>query len=854
MSATLYNSDICEYTQADTNRCSFFIIMYQIKNIVIIFFLMLVPVGVTAQYQKAQEKAPLVNVPLENFASQQKVLFNFGWKFQLVTNENKNTDFASPALDDSSWRTLDLPHDFQFEQPWTENGGGARGFKPMCEGWYRKSFPTDPSWKGKRVVLDFGGIIYLGDVYLNGTKIASTDYGYVGLEADLTPFLRHDGENVVAVYASTGPKKGSRWYTGGGLFRDVYLQVQNPTHIARHGVYITTPEVSSSRATVAVQVEVDGWQKHDVRVRTTLRNPEGVIVGSVQSGMPEHTHQTCTEVKLPALTLENPQLWSCESPQLYNAEVVVTADGMVVDSLTEQFGIRSLEFSPEFGFKLNGKKIFLQGNANHHDLGALGATCYDKAIERMMLQLKSFGYNCIRCSHNPYSDSFARIADRVGILVVDELTDKWSDNDYWGGRQPFTHIWHKLITEWIKRDRNRPSIILWSLGNELQIREGWAGFEGTNDWGITTYNIFNQLVKRWDHTRLTTVAMFPARAGAITRHDKEFNDYLVPPELACATEVASFNYQSDKYDAYLKYRPDLILFQSEAETSNLLQPYYNMDKERMVGIAYWGSVEYWGESNKWPKKGWNYSFFEHTMRPYPQAYLIKTAFMPEIPEVHIGVVDAAGAESVSWNDVIVGRMALNECWNHTPGSRRSLFTFTNAHSVELLVNGQSMGIQKNDTTRANLRNMIYWKDVPYGNGGSVVAIARDKSGKEVARHRIETAGKAVALRIEAETPTDWKADGMDLQYINVTVIDKKGRPVWDYNEPLTLQMEGAARLVALDNGDHYTDELFHGITSKRMYQGRMQIILRSDQEAGNVTVKISSAGLKGTLRLKTINE
>ncbi len=696
-------------------------------------------------------------------------------------NTHKPTDFASPALDDSSWRTLDLPHDFQFEQPWTENGGDARGFKPMCEGWYRKSFPTDPSWKGKRVVLDFGGIIYWGDVYLNGTKIVSTDYGYVGLEADLTPFLRHDGENVVAVYASTGPKKGSRWYTGGGLFRDVYLQVQNPTHIARHGVYITTPEVSSSRATVAVQVEVDGWQKHDVRIRTTLRNPEGVIVGSVQSGMPEHTHQTCTEVKLPALTLENPQLWSCDSPQLYSADVVVMADGMVVDSLTEQFGIRKLEFSSEFGFRLNGEKIFLKGNANHHDLGALGAASYDRAIERMMLQLKSFGYNCIRCSHNPYSDSFARIADRVGMLVVDELTDKWSDNDYWGGRQPFTHIWHKLITEWIKRDRNRPSIILWSLGNELQIREGWAGFEGTNDWGITTYNIFNQLVKRWDNTRLTTVAMFPARAGAITRHDKEFNDYLVPPELACATEVASFNYQSDKYDAYLKYKPDLILFQSEAETSNLLQPYYNMDRKRTVGMAYWGSAEYWGESNKWPKKGWNYSFFDHTMRPYPQAYLIKSAFMPEIPEVHI----------------------------------------------------------------------VYWKDVPYGNGGSVVAIARDKSGKEVARHHIETAGKAVALRIEAETPADWKADGMDLQYINVTAIDKKGRPVWDYNKPLTLQMEGAAWLVALDNGDHYTDELFHGITSKRMYQGRMQIILRSTKTPSNVKLEISSADLKEKLSLKT---
>lgn len=822
------------------------------KNILITFFLMLLPIGgAMAQYQKTKEKTPLTNTPLEKFASQQKVLFNFDWKFQLVTEKNRDTDFASFTLDDSSWRTLDLPHDFQFEQPWSEAGGGARGFKPMCEGWYRKSFQADSLWKGKRIVMDFGGIIYLGDVYLNGNKIASTDYGYVGLEADLTPYLRYDVENVVAVYASTGPKKGSRWYTGGGLFRDVYLQVQNPTHIARHGVYITTPEVTASEATVAIQVEVDGWQKHDVQICTILRNPEGVIVGSSQSGMPAHTHQACTEVELPVITLKEPQLWSCNTPRLYSAEVVVTADGIVVDSLTEQFGIRKLEFSPEFGFKLNGEKIFLQGNANHHDLGALGAACYDKAIERMMLQLKSFGYNCIRCSHNPYSDSFARIADRVGILIVDELIDKWSDDEYWGGRQPFTRIWHKLITEWVKRDRNRPSVILWSLGNELQIREGWTGFEGTNDWGITTYNIFNQMVKRWDNTRFTTVAMFPARAGAITRHDKEFNEYLVPPELACVTEIASFNYQSDKYDTYLKYQPNLILFQSEAETSKLLQPYYNMDRERMVGMAYWGAIEYWGESNKWPKKGWNYSFFDHTMRPYPQAYLVKSAFMPEKPEVHIGVVDLDGGESVSWNDVVVGRMALNECWNHAPGSKQSLFTYTNAHSVELLVNGQSMGTQQNDTTKVNVRNMIYWQDVPYGNGGFVEAIARDEAGKEVARHRIETAGKAVALKIEAETPADWKADGMDLQYINVTAVDKKGYPVWDYDEPFAIQIEGAARLVALDNGDHYTSDLFNGITTKQMYQGRMQIILRSNREPGNVTLKVSSLNLKGILKLKT---
>lgn len=827
--------------------------MRLMKSLLITSLLVIIPSSVTmAQYQNVQEKALMKNTPLEGFVSQQKALFNFDWKFQLVTKENKGTNFAAPALDDSSWHILDLPHDFQFEQPWTKAGGGARGFKPMCEGWYRKSFQADPLWKGKRVVMDFGGIIYLGDVYLNGHKIASTDYGYVGIEADLTPYLHFDKENIVAVYASTGPKKGSRWYTGGGLFRDVYLQVQNPTHIARHGIYITTPEVASDKATVAVQVEVDGWQKHDVLVRTTIRNPEGKVVGSAHNTMPKHTHQTCTELKLPAIILKNPQLWSCNTPQLYSADVVVVADGMVVDSITEQFGIRKLEFSPEFGFKLNGEKIFLQGNANHHDLGALGAASYDRAIERMMLQLKAFGYNTIRCSHNPYSDSFARIADRVGMLIVDELTDKWSNNDYWGGRRPFTQIWSDLIIEWIKRDRNRPSIILWSLGNELQIREGWAGFKGINDWGITTYRIFNQLVKRFDDSRLTTVAMFPARAGAITRHDKDFNSYLVPPELACATEVASFNYQSDKYAAYLQHNPNLILFQSEAETYKLLEPLYNMDRKRTVGIAYWGSAEYWGESNQWPKKGWNYSFFDHTMHPYPQAYLIKSAFMPDVPEVHIGVVDAAGAESVSWNDVIVGRMALNERWNYEPGSKQSLFTYTNAHSVELLVNGKSIGTQLNDTTKINLRNMIYWKDVPYGNGGSLEAIARDKNGNEVARHHIESAGKAVALKIEAETPTDWKADGMDLQYINVTAVDKKGRPVWTYNEPLTLQIEGSARLVALDNSDHYTSDLFNGITTKRMHQGRMQIILRSNRETGEVKLNVTSASLKGTLRLKTI--
>ena len=832
----------------------------------------------SAQYQEVKERKTDGNRPLAEFASEKDVLFNCGWKFQLVTKDNKTTDFASPQLDDSQWRTLDLPHDFQFEQPWTEGGGGARGFKPSCEGWYRKTFTVPESWQGLNVKLDFGGIIYLGDVYINGTKVASTDYGYVGLEADLTKYLRYGGENVVAVYASTGPKKGSRWYTGAGLFRDVRLQLENPTHIARHGVYIIS-EVYSSTSKINIQVEVDGWQKRkNVCIRARVIDAEGNVVGKATGTMPKYTKQTSTEVMLTTVNIADAKLWDIDSPYLYSADVVVEADGMVVDSVREQFGIRKLEFSKDFGFKLNGRKVFLKGISNHHDMGALGAAAFDDGIERMMRRLKEFGFNHIRCSHNPYSESFTKIADRVGLLIVDELTDKWSDNDYWGGRRPFTMLWPQMITEWVKRDRNSPSVIMWSLGNELQIREGWAGYQGLNDWGVTMYRVMDQVVKRWDKTRKTTVGQYPARAGAIAKKDRDFNKYLVPPEMAQATEVASLNYQSDKYAAYLEHCPEMIIYQSEAETSAWLAPYYNMDHERMVGMAYWGAIEYWGESNRWPKKGWNYSFFDHTCRPLPQAWLAKSAFCEDEPVVRIGVLDTQGSETVNWNDVNVGQTALLDHWNHAANSKQQIYTFTNAHAVELIVNGKSIGTKENNGT-GNMRNAILWKDIDYGKGGSIVAIARNKDGKETARHEMQTAGKAVRLVVNEEqnilrstgvrseelgirsegvqecrsvdnsmasTPSSLNShlSSNSLTYLNITATDSKGRIVPGYNEPLTATVEGGATLYALDNHDHYTSELFHNVNTKNMKNGRMQVILRRSNKPGKIVLKVATPSFK----------
>ena len=325
----------------------------------------------------------------------------------------------------------------------------------------------------------------------------------------------------------------------------------------------------------------------------------------------------------------------------------------------------------------------------------------------------------------------------------------------------------------------------------------------------------------------------------------------------------------------------MIIYQSEAETKGWLAPYYNMDHEKMVGMAYWGAIEYWGESNRWPKKGWNYSFFDHTCRPLPQAWLAKSAFCEDEPVVRIGVLDTQGSETVNWNDVNVGQTALLDHWNHAANSKQQIYTFTNAHAVELIVNGKSIGTKENNGT-GNMRNAILWKDIDYGKGGSIVAIARSKDGKETARHEMQTAGKAVRLVVNEEqillrsegvqecrsednclrsegvkecrsadnsmasTPSSLFShlSSNSLIYLNITATDSKGRIVPGYNEPLTATVEGGATLYALDNHDHYTSDLFYNVSTKNMRNGRMQVILRRSNKPGKIVLKVATPSFK----------
>ena len=764
-----------------------------------------------------------------------------------VADFNSGWDFLPDGWEGVS-RKLSIPHDFQMEMPWTEKAGGNRGFKPMGAAWYRNSFVTDPAWGDERVFLDFEGIMCIGDVWVNGEKVASTEYGYLGFEADVTDKIKPEGgTNIVEVWASTGHAEGSRWYTGGGLYRPVRIKTRPVRSIARHGIFVTTPAVSSGSATVRVQLELEGFRldkrlfektgssEHKaaiprVEAVAVVFGPDGRRTSEVRGDVPMMDYRKRTEFALPDMVVQNPALWDVDSPDLHTVEVRLVKDGTVIDSDRLRFGIRKIEFSPEFGFRLNGRKVFLKSMSNHSDYGAVGVAQFDRSIERTLKRMKSFGFNAVRCSHNPYSESFYRLADELGLLVVDEFTDKWPEGTYlWPGRKPFLALWPELMTEWIRRDRNHPSVILWSLGNELQQSERYSGYD-TGDWGVTTYRMMDVFAKRLDPTRMTTVGLFPTRAGAIYLKDPRYRAKpLVPPELSAVMDVASFNYRYEDYGDYMEQNPRMIIFQSEASTSKWLEPYFGMDRVRTVGVSWWGAIEYWGESNRWPKKGWNYSFFSHALEPYPQAYLMKSGLSPEEPLTRIGVVEDGG-ERLVWNDIHSGQYRLGENWNPGGKEARDVFVFSNAEEVELLLNGRSLGKKKPRF------NVAKWDGVAYAPG------RLEAKGGNGSAHFVETTGSAAALRIVEEEPGDWRADGSDLKYLRVYAADPQGRRVPDASNVLRVSVEGPVSILALDNGDHFTDEMF-SVSEKRMHKGFALVVLRAGHEAGEVRVELSAGGI-----------
>ena len=448
--------------------------------------------------------------------------------------------------------------------------------------------------------------------------------------------------------------------------------------------------------------------------------------------------------------------------------------------------------------------------------------------------VKEWGINHIRTSHNPYSREFIELCDKYGILVVDELYDKWT-RQHTGGKVPFEQLWQQDIPEWVKRDRNSPSVVMWSLGNELQQDPN----QPFNDFGVTMYKLMKTLINRYDSTRLVTVAMHP-------RYRNWETDSL-PADLAMITDVQSYNYRYMYFPGDGRRFPWMKFYQSEASVSAMGENYFAMDLDKVIGMAYWGMIDYLGESQGWPAKGWMQGVFDITLEPKPKAYYMKSFFKPEEPLVHIAVIDKKG--DMMWNGVQTGNDGMSDHWNRQQGSKVSLITYTNADEVELFVNGKSMGVKQNDKKNSKMRNQIRWDNIPYANG-YCEAVAKN-NGKIVARHKIETTGDAVKL-IAIPDNDNWKADGMDLQHVRVYAVDKKGRRVYHAQQQLTFSVSDGAEIVAVSNGDQNSKEL-NVTNQRRLYNGSALVILRSNREAANPVLTISGEGFK-TVKSKLITK
>lgn len=797
---------------------------------------------------------PLMGTLSADAAVRDTISINQGWQFHRGDVKNISELKSTQSGDD----VVNLPHDFLIGQDWvapdaserpdnSDAGSNvrsrlsSRGFKEMGIGWYRYELTPKDEWKGKRIVLDFQGIMLVGDVYLNGQRIGGTDYGYLGFDIDLSKLLKWGQTNEIAVKADTQNPSNSRWFTGAGLYRDVNLIVTNKDlFFPRHPLFIRTQgnkEVKIKAEIINQQKVAKGQTAAKMPVGVRILDADGKVVAEQKNDIHFNAKWRDREYELPSISLENAKLWSTDTPYLYTAEVTLyDNEGNIADQIREPFGVRTIEIVPQKGLLVNGKKVLLKGYANHHTLGALGAAAYPRAIEKRLKLMKEFGMNHIRSSHNPYSEDFLKLCDKYGILVVDELYDKWL-TQYAGGRVEWESLWQKDIPEWVKRDRNHPSVVMWSLGNELQQYSNLP----FNDWGVTAYKLQKELLHRYDDTRLTTVAMHPRYRNLETDS--------IPADLAIETEVNSYNYRYMYFPGDSKRYPEKTFYQSEASVAAMGPNFYEMDLDKVIGLAYWGAIDYLGESMGWPIKGWNQGVFDLSLQPKPDAYFVKSMFTDE-PTVHIGVIEKSGG-NIQWNGINVSAGKLSENWNREAGEMVSLYTYTNGDEVELFLNGKSLGVKKNSND-PKLRARIKWDNIAYAPG-TLVAVAK-KNGKVVARHQIETTGEAVALKLVPDMET-WHADGKDLMHVRIYAVDKKGRRVLNMKDAkafdkLTFQVKGDANIVAVDNGNISSDELHIGKTQlektiqRNLFQGSALVILRAGNKPGKIELSVAGEKMK----------
>lgn len=770
--------------------------------------------------------------------------FDFGWSFK---KESIAMGPEQVNYDESGWRKVDLPHDWSIEDlpnqvsdsivgPFSKASVGkiSTGFTVGGTAWYRKKFKMNTEDQGKRVYIQFDGVYMNADVWINGNHLGAHHYGYTPFYYDLTPYLLAQGNDNVIALQVKNEGETSRWYSGSGIYRHVTLTVVNPLHVDIWGVNIATPHVSESSSDVQIVTTINNEAKTNstATLLTQLIDAKGKIVSSSKTNV-EVSINAKTESKQ-TLTLSSPKLWSPQSPYLYTAKTTVFIENKPVDVVTTTFGVREIKIDAEKGLLINGVSVKLKGGCMHHDNGPLGSVAIDRAEERKIELLKANGFNAIRTSHNPPSTALLDVCDRLGMLVLDEAFDVWNKqkrfNDY---NLYFQNDWDKDLTSMISRDRNHPSIIMWSIGNEIPERVATLGLE--------TRRKLVQKVHELDPTRKVTEAIHLTPKWD-ERTPAAFKDL----------DVAGYNYEWKRYEPDHKSFPERVMFATESTSGDLLNYWTMVEKHPYVlGDFVWTAIDYIGEAGcgrstivteknasvipDWPWFNANCGDLDLIGDKKPQSYYrdivwrnsrIEMVTRKPIPDGKFETVSPWG-----WPDV-----KSSWTWPGEEGKKMNVIVYTRCPKVKLELNGQVIGEQE------LLKDSIIMSfDVPYQAGKLVAKGYED--GKEIATAILETTGKPVAIRLKADRKTI-KANQNDLSYVHVEIVDDKGRvvPYVDDME-VNYSISGNGELAGVGNGNPIDMSSFQQ-PRKKVFHGKGLVIVKPKGGSGKFVLTAKANGLK----------
>jgi beta-galactosidase len=776
----------------------------------------------------------------------QKLLFDYDWRF--IVGDPPGAD--SPSFDDGTWRTVHLPHDWSIEGRIAPKNptGGSGGFFPAGIAWYRRAFAVPAAWKGKRVSVEFDGIYMNATVYLNGRELGTHPYGYTALFYDLTPHLRFGETNVVAVRVDQSRHPNTRWYAGAGIYRHAWLSVTEPLHVARWGVFVTTPNVSAARARVSVRTRLanESGAASTVTLRTVLFGPSGAPAGQTESAAtinPGDSAELDQEI-----AVQQPALWSPETPSLYRAVTSVISGGRAVDEVTSPFGIRSIKWSVERGFLLNGNPIKLAGGCVHHDNGPLGAAAFDRAEQRRVQILKAAGFNAIRTAHNPPSPAFLDACDRLGMLVMDEAFDCWEKPkkrfDY---SVAFNEWWQRDVDAMVLRDRNHPSVVMWSIGNEIPERGEEAG--------ARLAKTLADYIRTLDRTRPVTSALNGIREWANT--DAFFS----------ALDVGGYNYNLNDHVEDHKRVPSRLM----ACTESFLRATFDYwqivaDHPYIVGDFVWTALDYLGESGI---GRWYYRDPGTTAR---EPFMGSDDLYPWHGS-DCGDIDICGSRKAAshYRNIVWGRgeklylgvrQPLPEgkelrvtdwglwpvhpswTWPGMEGKPLVVEVYSRCDAVRLYLGDKMVG--EKPTTRTEQFKASF--EVPYAQG--VLRAVGVQAGRPVAEMVLKTVGEAAQLRLTADRTT-LGADGQDLAFITVEAVDGNGQPQPRADHQASFTLSGPGTIAAVGNADMTSEEPYQG-SQRRLFNGKALVVVRVSRTTGVIRLTASAPGLTpATIRIQS---